>query len=581
MQEKSPHTPDQQAVRAQDEDAATHALTEQLLQLDGPGLNHYPAPVAVIAADGHVIAGNIPFFQKDGLCLADRSGLAAPVRACLDAVLGLGRHTRCSVPGPDGMLVFDLSALPLAGMPAHWLLQATEATVEVSMRNALIESRARYMDLVSLSGESAWETAADGCFTFVTPNGIAGFDPRQLIGLHPVRLLDPGRAAPTVLPFTTPQALSHIDLWVRHAEGQSLCFEISAVPLYDEAGVWQGARGICRDVTEDRRNRAYLAELRSNERLLARITEVFRQKSNPDDMLTAAADACLQGLAASGCQVLGVTGGQGEGAHLVPLVSVGSQGEAESTLTASRDDDFDRKVRIVTENGWSVLIAPTIYGGRLIGAIMLWRNPTQAAWNDQEAQLIGTLAGQLAAAIDQRAEYLRLLDASRTDPLTGMYNRRAFDDELQRRLNRLDRDRRRAALLYVDLDNFKTVNDLRGHDVGDEALRHLADILRTNTRSTDLLARLGGDEFAVLLEDVSELDSVKRAKTFLLAGSALAQYSGNAAKPLQMSIGIAPYDPDKRESVTALLKRADAAMYHVKRSGKGNYAMAPPPGDGT
>jgi len=212
---------------------------------------------------------------------------------------------------------------------------------------------------------------------------------------------------------------------------------------------------------------------------------------------------------------------------------------------------------------------------------MLWRNPTQAAWNDQEAQLIGTLAGQLAAAIDQRAEYLRLLDASRTDPLTGMYNRRAFDDELQRRLNRLDRDRRRAALLYVDLDNFKTVNDLRGHDVGDEALRHLADILRTNTRSTDLLARLGGDEFAVLLEDVSELDSVKRAKTFLLAGSALAQYSGNAAKPLQMSIGIAPYDPDKRESVTALLKRADAAMYHVKRSGKGNYAMAPPPGDGT
>ncbi len=160
--------------------------------------------------------------------------------------------------------------------------------------------------------------------------------------------------------------------------------------------------------------------------------------------------------------------------------------------------------------------------------------------------------------------------------MSGLFNRRAFDEELQRRIQRLKRDGRPAALLYVDLDNFKAVNDKRGHDVGDEALRHVADILRGNTRSTDLLARFGGDEFAVWLEDVGEKDAVKRAKIFLASAVSLLSYSGEASKPLQLSIGIATYDPQGQESIAGLLKRADVAMYKIKRAGKGNYAVAFP-----
>jgi diguanylate cyclase (GGDEF)-like protein len=220
------------------------------------------------------------------------------------------------------------------------------------------------------------------------------------------------------------------------------------------------------------------------------------------------------------------------------------------------------------------LLAPSFYAGSLIGAVILWRNPAGAAWNDVDLRLAATLAEHIAPVIEQRNDYNRLLDASRTDALTGLLNRRAFDEELLRRVQRLNRDRRRGALLYLDLDNFKAVNDRRGHAVGDEALRHVADILRGNTRGIDLVARLGGDEFAVWLENLSEVDAAKRAKVFLAAGASLVGYSGSPDQPLQVSIGVAPFDPERAETVAALMKRADAAMYQVKHAGKGNYFVA-------
>jgi diguanylate cyclase (GGDEF)-like protein len=220
-------------------------------------------------------------------------------------------------------------------------------------------------------------------------------------------------------------------------------------------------------------------------------------------------------------------------------------------------------------------LVPTFYAGRLIGALLLWRSPTQPDWNPQEIALISALAGQLAVAIDQYSDYHRLLNASRTDALTGLFNRRAFDEELERRWHRLSRDRAPAVLFYLDLDNFKIVNDRRGHETGDEALRHVADILRRNTRGNDLVARLGGDEFAVWVEEISEADAVRRAKVFLAAAVSLNHYSGSKRKPLQMSIGIATYDPESKESIAALIKRADSAMYEIKMMGKGNYALAP------
>jgi diguanylate cyclase (GGDEF)-like protein len=158
--------------------------------------------------------------------------------------------------------------------------------------------------------------------------------------------------------------------------------------------------------------------------------------------------------------------------------------------------------------------------------------------------------------------------------LTGLLNRRGFYDEMKRRFKRLQRGVKTAALVYLDLDNFKLVNDLHGHAKGDETLCFLADILRNNTRSTDLVARLGGDEFAVWLDNADETVAINRAQVFLAAAKALIGYTGAHDRPLKLSIGLAIYDPKTAEGINEFVSRADMAMYSVKRAGKGSYAMA-------
>jgi len=552
------------------------------IELDRAALDHFPAAVAVVDADGGLVAANPAFSGIAGLCVPGEDRIVPELDASLNEAVAQERRVLCGVPGPIDTAIFDVMALPLATPSGQVLLIANEATVEINMRNALIESRARYMDIVALSGESAWEIGADGRFTFVTVNGLVGYSPRQLIGMNPTDLLDPTRAPPAVMPFTTPVALSGAEIWLKHAEGAIVCYEISAVPLYGSGDQWCGARGICRDVSEDRRNRAFLAEHRNNERLLARITEIFRQEREPNDMLLAAAEACAHGMSASGCEIVGVVARTGK---VKSLAMVGACGEGSTpdpwlppSLSGEGDPLANPDAEILTKDDWSLLMAQTIYRGRRIGALLLWRDPTQPAWTPLDEQLITSLAGQLATAMDERAEYVRLKNDAHTDPLTSLLNRRAFDDELQRRLRRLAHDRHRGALLYLDLNNFKAVNDIRGHATGDEALRHVCDILRGNTRGTDILARVGGDEFVVWLENVDEDQAIKRAKTFLAAAAPLLAYSGSPDHPLQLSIGVACHDPQFEESAPALLQRADAAMYRAKQTRKGGFSLALPPG---
>lgn len=170
--------------------------------------------------------------------------------------------------------------------------------------------------------------------------------------------------------------------------------------------------------------------------------------------------------------------------------------------------------------------------------------------------------------VTQRKEYeLRLAQQVQTEPLTGLYNRQAFSEASQRRMEQVQDA---AALLFIDLDDFKAVNDSLGHSCGDRLLLRVADWLRRVTPDSGLLARMGGDEFVIYLDqDVSEA-AVRQLAGQLLAHSA--DYQELDGQPIQigMSIGVAMWQGNGIGYDQAL-DCADRAMYQAKQQGKHGY----------
>ncbi len=158
-----------------------------------------------------------------------------------------------------------------------------------------------------------------------------------------------------------------------------------------------------------------------------------------------------------------------------------------------------------------------------------------------------------------------------TDSLTGLANSRAFYEHLQHEINRLRRDLHPFCIAYVDLDNFKPLNDLFGHHAGDEALSTVAAEMRHQLRATDIPARLGGDEFAILLSDTN-LDGARGALEKLRHSMLLCMRKKEW--PITFSIGvICCQNADMLPNQVELIKQADRLMYRVKHEGKNGIAF--------
>jgi len=143
-------------------------------------------------------------------------------------------------------------------------------------------------------------------------------------------------------------------------------------------------------------------------------------------------------------------------------------------------------------------------------------------WENDHLILISDIANQLGIANEQISNHERIVALSRTDSMIGLLNRRAFyEEDLPRRISRLERTRETAALFFVDMDNFKLVNDIHGHQAGDDAILFLRDLLMEMSRPGDVIARLGGDEFAMWLDGISPEVSEKRASRLIEASETL------------------------------------------------------------
>jgi diguanylate cyclase (GGDEF)-like protein len=185
-------------------------------------------------------------------------------------------------------------------------------------------------------------------------------------------------------------------------------------------------------------------------------------------------------------------------------------------------------------------------------------------------------AARMAGMIAQRRELERRLEFQALhDPLTGLPNRALFGDRLEHALARVGRQGGKIAVLFVDLDDFKTVNDSFGHGAGDQLLTAVGDCLRSCLRPADTAARLGGDEFAVLLEDVEDAGEAVRVAQRIHRALRAPFTLGTHEVSVKASIGIA-LEGSAHGRPGELLRKADRALYGAKREGKGGYSVATP-----
>lgn len=174
-------------------------------------------------------------------------------------------------------------------------------------------------------------------------------------------------------------------------------------------------------------------------------------------------------------------------------------------------------------------------------------------------------------ALDRKRMELKLAYLSQYDPLTGLANRGLFYDRLRQAMLRAERRKHTIALLFVDLDFFKSINDDHGHHIGDLLLKEVAERLQANVRKEDTVARMGGDEFTIILEEIQDQTAISGIADKLLQSLSNPYALNGHTISITASVGIMPYSGQGGMTPEDLLKSSDAAMYKVKNSGRNHY----------
>lgn len=250
----------------------------------------------------------------------------------------------------------------------------------------------------------------------------------------------------------------------------------------------------------------------------------------------------------------------------IPKLSpLAAGGVVESIVTGEEDDD-------VPPHGGvrgAYVLAPVREGARIVSVLYadtLRENvePADAAAGVAYAlEIAGMVRANLTLSAERDRLVAELDRLARTDPLTGLPNRRVLEERLEEELHRSARSRKAFAMVIVDLDRFKNINDRFGHPAGDEALQLFASALRAQARQADFVARYAGDEFAMILLDVDSMKSRAIVERMVESVRALRLSNGAA---LTASAGVTlSYPVDSAESV---IERADAALYEAKRDGR-------------
>lgn len=228
-----------------------------------------------------------------------------------------------------------------------------------------------------------------------------------------------------------------------------------------------------------------------------------------------------------------------------------------------RDDKLFVLKKEALARGYRSMIALPLVAENKVMALFKIYAAEPDFFRSEETKILGDLADDLSFALDHKANEERLSKLAYHDVLTGLANRRLLHEHLKRELARAHRQKTMVAVVFIDVDNFKTVNDTLGHSAGDRLLREVSTRILSCTREGDIVARLGGDEFVMVLPIQADRDTVSPVIQRVLDSVSRTLCIGNRKLNLSCSIGVAVYPQDGRDDAT-LLRNADAAMYRAK-----------------
>ncbi len=261
----------------------------------------------------------------------------------------------------------------------------------------------------------------------------------------------------------------------------------------------------------------------------------------------------------------------------------------ENKVLISKDTEVDARVNLEACRkvlARSMVVAPLIYSGKTVGVIkILSRHPE--AFNQLHIKILETMASLIAAGLnnqiifEEKEKVIKKLKEARQrlsymakhDFLTKLPNRKFFEEVLHHAMDKSQRKKSLIALMFLDIDHFKWVNDNLGHPIGDKLLVKFADFLKNNVRKYDFIVRLGGDEFVILLDDLHEKEEAIKIAEKLIDNLRQTPLLTVETPKISTSIGIAFYNGEALSS-TEYIKKADEALYEVKAAGRNGFKVS-------
>ncbi len=221
----------------------------------------------------------------------------------------------------------------------------------------------------------------------------------------------------------------------------------------------------------------------------------------------------------------------------------------------------------------SMLDAPIFYHGNVIGVVCHEQVGVQRGWSPQDREFSSAISKTVSLSLEvekRKGIEEQLEHQAYHDELTNLPNRSLFLDRLDQAIKQAHRANNKLAVLFLDLDNFKEINDSLGHATGDQVLVYIANKLRDNLREVDTIARLGGDEFTLIINSIEDVQPINNLVEHLVDVLQDSMVIGDNELYITSSIGISVY-PDDGETSHDLLRNADAAMYKAKDEGRNSY----------